>query len=95
MDSRVYENLQGQIAGWCLSTRKFCMANGSLVEGCAHWEGRVMVEGVEVKGSFEVFDSRGSWQFLFGKPLLEQFCAIHDYRADTLQVEDDRRRTRL
>jgi hypothetical protein len=35
---------------------------------------------------FEVFPSGGSWSFLFGKPLLERFAAVHDYDTDTIRI---------
>ncbi|KAJ7352144.1 hypothetical protein DFH08DRAFT_956955 [Mycena albidolilacea] len=35
---------------------------------------------------FEVFPSGGSWSFLFGKPLLECFAAVHDYGTDTIRI---------
>jgi hypothetical protein len=39
-----------------------------------------------VRACFEVFPSGGSWSFLFGKPLLEGFGAVHDYAVDTITV---------
>ncbi|KAJ3902106.1 hypothetical protein F5879DRAFT_991305 [Lentinula edodes] len=41
-------------------------------------------QSTEVEGGFEVFDSGGSWNFLFGKPLLEKFAAVHDYQKDSI-----------
>ncbi|KAJ3713125.1 hypothetical protein C8R42DRAFT_551550, partial [Lentinula raphanica] len=86
MDSGVYHRLREEIGGWSSSVRRFRMADGSVVPGVASWEGRISVGGIAVDGIFEVFDSGGSWQFLFGKPLLESFRAVHDYRNDTLRV---------
>ncbi len=37
-------------------------------------------------GSFEVFSSGGGWDFLFGKPLLEAFKAVHDYKTDLVRI---------
>ncbi|KAJ3902955.1 hypothetical protein F5879DRAFT_804480, partial [Lentinula edodes] len=84
MDVAVYEELRDKLGGWEPTERKFRMANGSVVPGTAHWKGRVSVKGVEEDGGFEVFDSGGSWKFLFGKPLLERFSAVHDYRKDAI-----------
>ena len=39
-----------------------------------------------VHGSFEVFDSGGSWRFLFGKPLMRLFKAVHAYEFDTVTI---------
>lgn len=35
-----------------------------------------------VEGLFKVFDSKGSWDFLFGKRLMTAFPVVHDYAAD-------------
>ncbi|KAJ3898378.1 hypothetical protein F5879DRAFT_774732, partial [Lentinula edodes] len=84
MDTRVYKSLRSKIGGWKPTQRKFRMANGTIVPGEARWEGHINVKGVEVDGEFEVFDSGGSWKFLFGKPLLEQFSAVHDYGKESI-----------
>jgi hypothetical protein len=62
------------------------MANGALVPSVGYWEGYIRFGGVRVRASFEVFPSGGSWSFLFGKPLLEAFGAVHDYATDTIMV---------
>ena len=41
---------------------------------------------MEVEGSFEVFDSKGSWAFLLGKPLLQLFEAKQDFVSDTVMI---------
>ncbi|KAJ3870448.1 hypothetical protein F5051DRAFT_447687, partial [Lentinula edodes] len=89
MDSAVYDKLKNAIGGWEPTQRKFRMANGSVVPGTARWKGRIKVKGVEVEGGFEVFDSGGGWKFLFGKPLLEQFAAVHDYRKDVIVLKGE------
>lgn len=62
------------------------MANGSVVPSIAHWNGIIQLGDLQREGSFEVFDSQGSWVFLFGKPLLQAFEAVHDYRNDTITL---------
>ena len=64
------------------------MADGNIVKPKAVWEGRMEIGGVEVLGSFEVFESGGSWEFLLGKPLLRALHAIHDYTGDTVTIEN-------
>lgn len=64
------------------------MANGVIVKAVAVWEGEMEIGGVKTHGSFEVFDSGDSWEFLFGKPLLTDFNATHEYKADTVTVEN-------
>ncbi|THU97913.1 hypothetical protein K435DRAFT_661880, partial [Dendrothele bispora CBS 962.96] len=88
IDTGLYEKLRKKIDGWGRSTRRMRMANGELVLAEATWTGKVQLKGLEVDGSFEVFDSGGSWQLLFGKPLLEQFKAVHEYTTDTIKVSD-------
>ncbi|KIK55815.1 hypothetical protein GYMLUDRAFT_248408 [Collybiopsis luxurians FD-317 M1] len=95
MDSSMYRELHGVIGGWSPLQRQFCMANGTLVKGEACWDGHVSIAGAVTDGSFEVFDSGGSWWFLFGKPPLEHFRVVHDYAEDTIKVEGERRQKRL
>jgi hypothetical protein len=42
--------------------------------------------GQTVDGSFEVFPSGSGWSLLFGKPLLQELKAIHNYKNDTLVI---------
>jgi hypothetical protein len=63
------------------------MADGAVLPSQQRWEGPIELGNVEVYGEFEVFDSKGEWNFLFGKPLLRQFKAIHDYGVDTVTVK--------
>ncbi|KAJ3859531.1 hypothetical protein EV359DRAFT_86298, partial [Lentinula novae-zelandiae] len=86
MDTKVYESLRSELGGWRPTKRKFRMANGTVVLGETSWVGCINVQGVEVDGEFEVFDSGGSWKFLFGKPLLELFLAVHDYGKESLML---------
>lgn len=62
------------------------MANGFIIPSKMYWEGYVNLGGVGTKIAFEVFNSGGNWAFLFGKPSLETFNAIHDYRKDTVFI---------
>ncbi len=68
------------------SFKKFRMANGTLVPSRGSWEGTMTFGPAKAKVAFEVFASSGDWSFLFGKPLLEQFQAVHDYVDDTISV---------
>ena len=51
-----------------------------------YWEGYVNLGGIGTKITFKVFNSGGNWAFLFGKPSLETFNTIHDYRNDTVFI---------
>jgi hypothetical protein len=59
-----------------------------VVQSEARWEGEVEVEGIRAKLAFEVFDSGGKWDFLFGKSLLETFKAIHNYERDEIILKE-------
>jgi hypothetical protein len=62
------------------------MANGIIVPSQASWRGIINLGGVEARGEFEVFDSRGSWAFLFRKPLLHAFKARHNFEDDMVTI---------
>ncbi|KAG6838693.1 hypothetical protein C0991_009496, partial [Blastosporella zonata] len=62
------------------------MADGKLVPAQAKWTGCIETGGVQIRASFEVFDSGGSWSFLFGKPLMWLFDAAHFYRRNVVKV---------
>ena len=47
----------------------------------------LQLRDVSIKGSFEVFDSGGSWAFLLGKPLLRRFNAKQNFKTDTVEIE--------
>ena len=58
------------------------MANGNIVNPVGCWKGTVELGGIRVTGSFEVFNSGGGWEFLFGKHLMTASKAVHDYATD-------------
>ncbi|KAJ6542994.1 hypothetical protein B0H19DRAFT_1268181 [Mycena capillaripes] len=87
MDKAVWEKIRNELGGGKPSRMKLRMASGQIVKSEATWEGVVEVDGVRVEGTFEVFDSGGGWEFLFGKPLQATFGAIHNYRSDTVSIE--------
>ncbi|KAJ3897866.1 hypothetical protein F5879DRAFT_927510 [Lentinula edodes] len=61
--------------------------DGAMVAAMDVVKGCVSVKGVKEDGGFEVFDSGGSWKFLFGKPLLKRFSAVHDYQRDAIVLK--------
>lgn len=65
------------------SSRLLQMANGIVIQSQAVWKGTLELKGICMEGEFEVFDSGGGWTFLFRKPLLRRFQAVHDYSSDT------------
>ena len=65
------------------------MADGTVTPAEAEWAGDIQIAGIKIHGSFLVFNRSGSWAFLFGKPLLTAFKAVHDYRDDTITIHND------
>ena len=57
------------------SSQLLRIANGAIIQSEARWEGNVEVNSVSIGVAFEVFDSGGKWDFLFGKTLLKVFKA--------------------
>jgi len=88
MCSTVFEMVKHRLGDWGPSVKRLRMANGTIVPSQATWRGIIDLGGVEAKGEFEVFDSGGSWAFLFGKPLLRVFKARHNFEEDTVTITD-------
>ncbi len=86
MSMNVYNRVRDQLGGWHSSQRHLRMADGSIVPSIARWEGIIILGSSQCHGQFEVFDSNGSWSFLFGKPLLQAFEAVHDYKTDVIKL---------
>jgi hypothetical protein len=86
MCTALYKTIRHQIGALRHSGKTLRMANGMLVPSVGYWQGFIRFGGARVQGTFEVFPSGGSWSFLFGKPLLEGFGAVHDYATDTITM---------
>ena len=87
----VYTSMQGSLGNLLPSSHTLCMVNGSRIPSAERWVGDVYLGTQMVKSSFEVFPSGGGWSLLFGKPLLEQFRAMHDYENDIIHIPKDNR----
>ena len=86
MCSSVFYKIKKCLGSGVNSKQQLRMVNGSIVPSEAHREGPVNLGGIGTTIAFEVFDSGGNWAFLFGKPSLEAFKAIHDYGNDTISI---------
>lgn len=86
MCATVFEKVKHRLGTWEKSAKQLRMGNGTIIPSLAVWKGSVQLEGVTVKGEFEVFNSGGSWAFLLGKPLLRAFQAEHAYKPDTVSI---------
>ncbi|KIN94287.1 hypothetical protein M404DRAFT_168742, partial [Pisolithus tinctorius Marx 270] len=64
------------------------MANSTVIPAAAQWTGMIRIGDIKTQGMFVVFNSRGGWAFLVGKPLLIAFKAQHNYNTDQVTVSD-------
>ncbi|KAG2063691.1 hypothetical protein BDR04DRAFT_961134, partial [Suillus decipiens] len=74
------------LGNWGPSTKCLRMANRTITPSEAVWKGEVVIGGIQTVGEFKVFQSGGGWKFLFRKPLLRAFKAVHNYETDKVQV---------
>jgi transposase InsO family protein len=95
MDSTYFRRIAHQLNNLKMSTKRLRMANGTIVRSITKWSGKISVNGIETEAEFEVFDSGGSWDFLFGKPLLNAFKAIHDYEKEVIEVRNTSQSTTI
>lgn len=87
MCTKYFNKVKHKLGKYMPSTLRLRMADGNVTPSIAKWTGTICLNGVTKEGSFEVFNSGGGWNFLFGKPLLRQFRIIHDYDTDTIVVQ--------
>jgi hypothetical protein len=86
MSSSMFHKVKHRLGTTQPSTQLLRVANGVIVGSEAKWKGKVEINGVSSDVIFEVFDSGGKWDFLFGKTLLESFKAVHDYKTDEITL---------
>jgi hypothetical protein len=95
MSLSMFHKVKHRLGRTLPSSQLLRVANGVIVGSEARWEGKVEVNGVSTDVTFEVFDSGGKWDFLFGKTLLESFQATHDYKLDEITLQGHGGRTTL
>jgi hypothetical protein len=81
-----FASLHGRLGNPTPSTNTLLMTDGARVSSHGRWFGNVSLGGQTARAGFEIFPSGGGWSLLFGKPLLQQFQAVHDYSNDTLMI---------
>ncbi|KAJ6571328.1 hypothetical protein B0H19DRAFT_869195, partial [Mycena capillaripes] len=67
-------------------TKMLRMADGTKVQTYGRWIGEVEIEGICIRGVFEIFDSCGGWKVLFGKPLQAAIGAVHNVKDDIVVI---------
>jgi hypothetical protein len=95
MSSSVFHKVKHRLGTTLPSTQLLRLANGVVIRSEAKWKGKVEVNGISTGVMFEVFDSGGKWDFLFGKTLLESFQAVHDYKLDEITLQGTEGRTTI
>ncbi|PSR72521.1 hypothetical protein PHLCEN_2v11621 [Hermanssonia centrifuga] len=84
----VWNLVQHRLGEISPSKKRLRMANGTIIPSEGRWQGTIEWGEIRVQGVFEIFPSGGNWSFLFGKPLLHAFRAIHDYDDDSITLRD-------
>jgi hypothetical protein len=95
MSSATFKKVKHRLGASAPSSQLLRVANGVVVQSEARWKGEVEVNGIKAEVVFEVFDSGGKWDFLFGKTLLERFKAIHNYESDEIVVHGNNKKATL
>jgi hypothetical protein len=86
MCTSTYKKYKDRLGALFPSRMTLRMANGAKIPSQGQWTGDVDLVGLHKRATFEVFPSGGNWSLLFGKPLLQQYKAIHNYKDDTLSI---------
>ncbi|KAG2344276.1 hypothetical protein BDR05DRAFT_837244, partial [Suillus weaverae] len=86
MCTSTFDKIKHRLGNWNPSNKRLQMANGITVPSHVVWKGEVEIAGVKAHGEFKVFDSAGGWKFLFRKPMLHAFKAIHNYETDQVDI---------
>ena len=87
IDSGLFKQIRHRLSPVRPSSKVLRVANGTLVPSEGLWVGRIIVDGVSTGGLFEIFPSGGSWEMLFGKPMLQAFSATHNFVNDSVTLE--------
>jgi hypothetical protein len=81
--------LHGQAQFEWVGTIKVTTENGLIVPSQAVWKGMMVLGGVTFQGEFKVFNSKGRWAFLFGKPLMRAARTTHDFKMDIVKIHTE------
>ena len=87
IDSGLFKQIRHRLSPVRPSSKVLRVANGTLVPSEGLWVGRIIVDSVSTGGLFKIFPSGGSWEMLFGKPMLQAFSATHNFVNDSVTLE--------
>src|SRR6266481_10057409 len=77
------------------SKTTLCVADNHHIPSEGRWTGIVDIAGTEAMQSFEVFNSRGTFQIILGKPWLSYVQAVHRYNTDWITFQTQGRETTI
>lgn len=63
------------------------VANGGKVKPLGRWYGEIKVGGIAASDWFEVFDCKGAFDVILGKPWLQKVKGVHDYETDEIHIQ--------
>ena len=86
VDLAVHQKSKHRLKPLERSSRILRMADGRLVPSVGIWSGEITIGNTTVEDTFKIFDSKGAWLALFGKPLLRRFKAVHEYDTDIVKI---------
>ncbi|KAJ7493547.1 hypothetical protein FB451DRAFT_1387713 [Mycena latifolia] len=86
MDTVFYLSKAARLGKVSAATRLLQMANGKEVVPFRRWEGEIEVDGIRIEGTFDIFDSGGSWKVLLGKPLQAALGVVHNIKTDVVML---------
>ena len=68
------------------STTVIGVANNQRIPSMGRWRGTIRVGSVETESTFEVFECKGAFEVILGKPWLRQVKGTHEYETDTIRI---------
>jgi hypothetical protein len=77
--------------GHCLgtltpTTLNVSVANNQTIPCMGMWSGEVSIGGTNSRTHFAVFDCKGAFDVILGKPWLREVDAVHYYKTDTITI---------
>ncbi|KAF8216906.1 hypothetical protein K438DRAFT_1559956, partial [Mycena galopus ATCC 62051] len=95
IDKRWYLERAKRMGALGVPKKTLKMVDGTLVKTYGQWIGELDVEGVRIRGVFEVFESGGGWDVLIGRPIMAAISAFHDTKRDVITVSAGERTATL
>jgi hypothetical protein len=83
----VWESYGHCLGTLILTTLKVSVANNQTIQCDGLWYGDVDIGGTKSKTYFVIFDCKGTFDVILGKPWLHEVKAVHDYATDTIIVK--------